>query len=185
MFRGRISNPFRLLSVHVLPKQQRPLRSLLHCATSICPLRLFMSQCGRFRAAPPLRHAAEFGATLTHFHISTLSHFHNSTFPHFRWPHDPPPERVGIAISCARAYTPHVSSPIYTPSASSTSPSVVGNYRHALVFRARPPCATQGNLLSYTSARVERPEPPGCGGRSPWKWREAISAAFSYVEHEK
>ena len=30
MFRGSISNPFRLLSVHVLPKQQRPLRSLLH-----------------------------------------------------------------------------------------------------------------------------------------------------------
>ena len=64
-----------------------------------CPL----SQCGRFRAAPPLRHAAEFGATLTHFHISTLSHFHNSTFSHFQRPHDSPPGGVGIAVCLAAA----------------------------------------------------------------------------------
>ena len=50
----------------------------------------------------------------------------------------PSPECVGLAAFCAIACTPRVSSPIYTPSDSSISPSVVGNYRHALVFRARP-----------------------------------------------
>ena len=94
--------------------------------------------CGRFRAAPPLRHAAEFGATLTHFHISTLSHFHNSTFSHFQRPHNPPPSCVGIAAFHARACTPRVSSPIYTPSASSISPSAVGLGHLRYVMRQHP-----------------------------------------------
>ena len=38
MFRGRISNPLRLRSVHVLPKQQRPLRSLLHGVSPVSPI---------------------------------------------------------------------------------------------------------------------------------------------------
>ena len=60
----------------------------------------------------PLRHAAEFGATLTHFHISTLSHFHNSTFSHFQRPHDPPPGGVGIAVCLAAASQNPTSAPL-------------------------------------------------------------------------
>ena len=33
-----------------------------------------------------------------HFHISILPYFHTSTISHSPWPHDPPPEGVGVAI---------------------------------------------------------------------------------------
>ena len=123
--------PLRLRAAHVLPEQQRPLRRLLHYAASICPRRLFMSQCATHPTrAPSLRHAAEFGATLTHFHISTLSHFHNSTFSHFQRPHDSPPGGVGIASSLAAA---------------SQNPTSA----HLSACGTAPPCASQQNLVQY------------------------------------
>ena len=84
-------NPFRLRSVHVLPKQQRPLRSLLHYAASICPQRLFMSPRLGQRASRPLQAPARPLATrggiwrnpnpFSYFHTFTLPQFHIFTFP--------------------------------------------------------------------------------------------------------
>jgi hypothetical protein len=71
-----------------------------------------------------LRHAAEFGATLTHFHISTLSHFHNSTFSHFQRPHNPPPGGVGIAVCLAADSQNPTSAPLSACGDPHTAPSL-------------------------------------------------------------
>jgi len=60
--------------------------------------------------------------------------------PRFRPPKTarPSPECVGIAAPFARACTPRVSSPIYTTSDSSISPSAIGLGRHRYVMRQHP-----------------------------------------------
>ena len=164
-------NPLRLRPVHVLPKQQRPLRRLLHCAASICPQRLFMSpRLGQHIPQPkavrkadalagvasrplqaPARPLAPRGGIwrnpnpFSYFHTFTLPQFHIFTFP--------TAVREPVRPANLRPSIPH---PLHPSALPSSAMIVTHQYTTFFATRARDPLAPRGRVWYNTHRTRQR-----------------------------